>query len=125
MEEWSPAYGEKCKDIPVLLCLAHPFKRIISVFCVTKKKQFIVSDMQVDEYIHRILVEEDAQELSELYRASAEAGEKLYKKGAFAESQIDNLDVYVLKKARLKNPLLKDQRRYVHHHKQHLVFCIV
>ncbi|KAF2549868.1 hypothetical protein F2Q68_00037785 [Brassica cretica] len=47
----------------------------------------------VDEYIHRILVEEDAQELSELYIASAEAGEKLYKKGAFAESQIDNLDV--------------------------------
>ncbi|KAG5407626.1 hypothetical protein IGI04_013745 [Brassica rapa subsp. trilocularis] len=53
----------------------------------------------VDEYIHRILVEEDAQEMSELYIASAEAGEKLYKKGAFAESQIDNLDVYVLKKA--------------------------
>ncbi|KAJ0262797.1 Protein IN CHLOROPLAST ATPASE BIOGENESIS [Hirschfeldia incana] len=52
----------------------------------------------VDEYIHRILVEEDAQELSELYIASAEAGEKLYKKGAFAESQIKNLDVYVLKK---------------------------
>lgn len=58
-----------------------------------------MSDIQVDEYIHRILVEEDAQELSELYVASAEAGEKLYKKGAFAESQIDNLDVYVLKKA--------------------------
>ncbi|KAL0739403.1 hypothetical protein Bca4012_015613 [Brassica carinata] len=49
----------------------------------------------VDEYIHRILVEEDAKELSELYIASEEAGEKLYKKGAFAESQIDNLDVYV------------------------------
>jgi hypothetical protein len=57
----------------------------------------------VDEYIHRILVEEDAQELTELYRASGEAGEKLYEKGAFAESEIDNLDVYVLKKARLKN----------------------
>ncbi|RIA04770.1 hypothetical protein BRARA_K00963 [Brassica rapa] len=55
----------------------------------------------VDEYIHRILVEEDAQEMSELYIASAEAGEKLYKKGAFAESQIDNLDVYVLKKVGL------------------------
>ncbi|XP_048622301.1 protein IN CHLOROPLAST ATPASE BIOGENESIS, chloroplastic-like isoform X1 [Brassica napus] len=55
----------------------------------------------VDEYIHRILVQEDAQEMSELYIASAEAGEKLYKKGAFAESQIDNLDVYVLKKVGL------------------------
>lgn len=64
-----------------------------------KEKWVTVSDIQVDEYIHRILVEEDAQEMSELYIASAEAGEKLYKKGAFAESQIDNLDVYVLKKA--------------------------
>lgn len=70
------------------------------------RSNFTVSDIQVDEYIHRILVEEDAQKLAELYRASAEAGEKLYKKGAFAESQIDNLDVYVLKKARLKSPLL-------------------
>ncbi|KAL0891493.1 hypothetical protein Bca101_015476 [Brassica carinata] len=52
-----------------------------------------VPGIQVDEYIHRILVEEDAKELSELYIASEEAGEKLYKKGAFAESQIDNLDV--------------------------------
>ena len=67
-------------------------------------------DIQVDEYIHRILVEEDAQELTELYRASGEAGEKLYEKGAFAESEIDNLDVYVLKKARLKNSWLIDKR---------------
>lgn len=63
-----------------------------------------MSDIQVDEYIHRILVEEDAQELSELYIASAEAGEKLYKKGDFAESQIDNLDVYVLKRQAFKQP---------------------
>lgn len=67
----------------------------------------------VDEYIHRILVEEDAQELSELYIASAEAGEKLYKKGAFAESQIDNLDVYVLKKVGLFPDVL--ERKVLRH----------
>ncbi|XP_010447153.1 PREDICTED: uncharacterized protein LOC104729832 isoform X1 [Camelina sativa] len=63
----------------------------------------------VDEYIHRILVEEDAKDLTELYRASAEAGEKLYKKGAFAESQIDNLNVYVLKKVGLFPDLLEQK----------------
>lgn len=67
----------------------------------------------VDEYIHRILVEEDAQELSELYIASAEAGEKLYKKGDFAESQIDNLDVYVLKKVGLFPDVL--ERKVLRH----------
>ncbi|KAF8098403.1 hypothetical protein N665_0268s0071 [Sinapis alba] len=67
----------------------------------------------VDEYIHRILVEEDAQELSELYIASAEAGEKLYKKGSFAESQIDNLDVYVLKKVGLFPDVL--ERKVLRH----------
>ncbi|KAL1215798.1 Protein IN CHLOROPLAST ATPASE BIOGENESIS [Cardamine amara subsp. amara] len=70
----------------------------------------------VDEYIHRILVEEDVQELTELYRASAEAGEKLYKKGAFAESQIDNLDVYVLKKVGLFPDLL--ERKVLRHFKE-------
>lgn len=84
-----------------------------------KRISFTVSVIQVDEYIHRILVEEDAQELSELYIASAEAGEKLYKKGSFAESQIDNLDVYVLKKASLQKLfiVLIDERHYVHHSK--------
>ncbi|XP_058740783.1 protein IN CHLOROPLAST ATPASE BIOGENESIS, chloroplastic-like [Vicia villosa] len=55
----------------------------------------------VDQYIHRILVEEDAkdsqQRNEELFYASADAGEKLYRKGAFAESGISNLDVYLLK----------------------------
>ncbi|ESQ53732.1 hypothetical protein EUTSA_v10025679mg [Eutrema salsugineum] len=67
----------------------------------------------VDEYIHRILVEEDAQELTELYHASAEAGEKLYTKGAFAESQIENLDVYVLKKVGLFPDVL--ERKVLRH----------
>ncbi|KAK4847915.1 hypothetical protein QYF36_007093 [Acer negundo] len=56
----------------------------------------------VDQYIHRILVEEDARHLkesnSELFHASSEAGKKLYRRGDFAESQITNLDSYLLKK---------------------------
>ena len=51
--------------------------------------------------IHRILVEGDAdnssEDINELFRASADVGEKLYKKGDFAKSQISNLDVYLLK----------------------------
>ncbi|KAK6946089.1 hypothetical protein RJ641_013633 [Dillenia turbinata] len=59
----------------------------------------------VDQYIHRLLVEEDArnsnEKRAELFDASSDAGEKLYKKGDFAESQIANLDVYLLKKVGL------------------------
>ncbi|XP_030552264.1 protein IN CHLOROPLAST ATPASE BIOGENESIS, chloroplastic [Rhodamnia argentea] len=54
----------------------------------------------VDQYIHRILVEEDANSQNgsdELYRASSEAGKELYNKGDFAKSQIKNLEVYLLK----------------------------
>ncbi|PPD75806.1 hypothetical protein GOBAR_DD27275 [Gossypium barbadense] len=57
---------------------------------------------QVDQYIHRILVEEDADEShgsnGELFHASSEAGKKLYTRGDFAESKISNLDGYLLKK---------------------------
>lgn len=56
----------------------------------------------VDQYIHRILVEEDAKDSQErneeLFHASADVGEKLYRKGDFAESGISNLDSYLLKK---------------------------
>ncbi|XP_045795964.1 protein IN CHLOROPLAST ATPASE BIOGENESIS, chloroplastic-like [Trifolium pratense] len=56
----------------------------------------------VDQYIHRILVEEDAKDSQErneeLFHASADAGEKLYRKGDFAESGVSNLDGYLLKK---------------------------
>ncbi|OIW10950.1 hypothetical protein TanjilG_22757 [Lupinus angustifolius] len=56
----------------------------------------------VDQFIHRILVEEDAKNSQErneeLFHASADAGVKLYRKGDFAESKISNLDVYLLKK---------------------------
>ncbi|KAK7307642.1 hypothetical protein VNO77_40885 [Canavalia gladiata] len=56
----------------------------------------------VDQFIHRILVEEDAkngqERNEELFNASADAGKKLYRKGDFADSGISNLDVYLLKK---------------------------
>ncbi|XP_019182423.1 PREDICTED: uncharacterized protein LOC109177510 [Ipomoea nil] len=58
----------------------------------------------VDQYIHRILVEEDAsspEKSDALFHASAGAGEKLYKKGDFAASQVSSLDIYLLKKVGL------------------------
>lgn len=67
--------------------------------------QFLAFAIQVDQYIHRILVEEDAHlEVcnSELFHVSSEAGKKLYRRGDFAESQITNLDSYLLKKVPLQ-----------------------
>ncbi|XP_042973768.1 protein IN CHLOROPLAST ATPASE BIOGENESIS, chloroplastic-like isoform X2 [Carya illinoinensis] len=59
----------------------------------------------VDQFMHRILVEEDANNPSEsneeLFHAAADAGEKLYRKGDYAKSQISNLDVYLFKKVGL------------------------
>nr|XP_034913184.1 protein IN CHLOROPLAST ATPASE BIOGENESIS, chloroplastic-like isoform X2 [Populus alba] len=59
----------------------------------------------VDQYINRILVEEDADISSEgnadLFHAAADAGDNLYKKGDYAKSQILDLDVYLLKKVGL------------------------
>lgn len=65
----------------------------------------------VDQYIHRILVEEDAnisqERNDELFHAAADAGTKLYKKGDFAESQISSLDVYLLRKVGLFPDILE------------------
>jgi hypothetical protein len=62
----------------------------------------------VDQFIHRLLVEEDAnnspESNDELFHASADAGEKLYRKGDYAKSQISNLDVYLLKKVQKGSP---------------------
>eukprot|EP00257_Ricinus_communis_P016280 XP_015574415.1 uncharacterized protein LOC8288175 isoform X2 [Ricinus communis] len=74
----------------------------------------------VDQYIHRIVVEEDASQChgsnGELYDASSEAGEKLYRRGDFAESQIANVDQYILKKVGLFPDIL--ERKVVHHFEQ-------
>lgn len=59
----------------------------------------------VDQYIHRILVEEDANSPEdsnrELFHASADAGKKFYKQGKFAESEMPNVDTYLLRKVGL------------------------
>lgn len=59
----------------------------------------------VDNYIHRILAEADAggssEANAELWDASAETGQKLYKQGDFAESQYSDIDTYILKKVGL------------------------
>lgn len=56
----------------------------------------------MDQYLHRILVEEDAihseKTNDELFHASADAGEKFYRKGDFSESKLLDLDVYLLRK---------------------------
>ncbi|PSR87966.1 hypothetical protein CEY00_Acc30996 [Actinidia chinensis var. chinensis] len=74
----------------------------------------------VDQYIHRILVEEDAKNSqesdNELFRAAADAGEKIYKKGDFAASKISNFDTYLLKKVGLFPDVL--ERRVAHHFKK-------
>ncbi|OMO63244.1 hypothetical protein COLO4_32629 [Corchorus olitorius] len=71
----------------------------------------------VDQYIHRILVEEDANKPDgsngELFHASSEAGEKLYTRGDFAESQLPNLEAYLLKKVGLFPDLL--ERKVMRH----------
>lgn len=55
----------------------------------------------VDQYIHRMLVEEDVNSskdgIRELFQVSANAG-KLYREGNFTDSQLPNLDSYLLKK---------------------------
>ncbi|MED6133303.1 hypothetical protein PIB30_027191 [Stylosanthes scabra] len=71
----------------------------------------------VDQFIHRILVEEDAKNSQErndeLFHASADAGEKLYRKGDFAESKVSSLDGYLLKKVGLFPDIL--ERKVMRH----------
>ncbi|KAF7828706.1 protein IN CHLOROPLAST ATPASE BIOGENESIS, chloroplastic-like isoform X2 [Senna tora] len=82
----------------------------------------------VDQFIHRILVEEDAKNSQErndeLFFASADAGEKLYRKGDLAESKISNLDVYLLKKVGLFPDIL--ERKVMRHFEEgdHIMFVL-
>ncbi|CAL4912152.1 unnamed protein product [Urochloa decumbens] len=57
----------------------------------------------VKQYIHRILVEADiyADTGADVWAAVDEAGENLYTKGDFKESQLADLDAYLLKKVGL------------------------
>ncbi|KAL6589598.1 hypothetical protein ACP70R_050287 [Stipagrostis hirtigluma subsp. patula] len=57
----------------------------------------------VNQYIHRVLVEADisADGDDDVWSAVGEAGKNLYSKGDFKESQLSDLDVYLLKKVGL------------------------
>ncbi|GAV71292.1 hypothetical protein CFOL_v3_14786 [Cephalotus follicularis] len=71
----------------------------------------------VDQLIHRILVEEDANNSpegnAELFQAAADAGEDLYKRGDLAKSQISDLDAYLLRKVGLFPDVL--ERKVMRH----------
>ncbi|KAK1422040.1 hypothetical protein QVD17_24883 [Tagetes erecta] len=74
----------------------------------------------VDQYIHRILVEEDAngsvEGIDQLFQASGAVGEKLYTKGDLAKSGNSNLDVYLLQKVGLFPDIL--ERKVMNHFKK-------
>ncbi|XP_020270712.1 uncharacterized protein LOC109845868 [Asparagus officinalis] len=59
----------------------------------------------VDQFIHRMLVEEDANNSQDsndnLWEAASGVGAKFYKKGDVLESGINDLDIYLLKKVGL------------------------
>lgn len=71
----------------------------------------------VDQYIQRLLVEEDIkgpqERNDELFHVSAGAGEKLYQKGDFAASGLSSVDIYLLKKVGLFPDIL--ERKIKHH----------
>ncbi|OAY33748.1 protein IN CHLOROPLAST ATPASE BIOGENESIS, chloroplastic isoform X1 [Manihot esculenta] len=71
----------------------------------------------VDQFIHRILVEEDAKKSREgnnnIFHAAADAGASLYTRGDFAKSQISDLDAYLLRKVGLFPDVL--ERKVIHH----------
>ena len=55
--------------------------------------------LQVDQYIHRILVQEDHGENNEdLFSLPSMKSIEFYKKGDLSESGITDIDIYILKK---------------------------
>lgn len=53
----------------------------------------------MNQYIHRVLVEADINGYADdLWSAVGDTGKKLYTKGDFKESQMADLDAYLLKK---------------------------
>lgn len=59
-------------------------------------------EVQVDHFLHRVLLEEDAlgslDASNKLLHASAGARGRLYKEGDFTKSKISSFDIYLLKK---------------------------
>lgn len=64
----------------------------------------------MDQFIHRILVEEDIskpeESNQEIFDAAGEAGKRLYSKGGFARSRLMDLDAYLLRKVHILNLLI-------------------
>ncbi|RWW37738.1 hypothetical protein BHE74_00057106 [Ensete ventricosum] len=91
-----------CSSVLIMLTLFLSYRMEMPVVEVHKHGVWLLAK-SVDLYIHRILVEEDAkaQDDNKLWNASSEAGEKLYKRGDFLESQVTDLDVYLLKKVKI------------------------
>lgn len=92
-----------------------PFGMEMPVVEVRKHGVWLLAK-NVDQFIHRLLVEEDANNSpgnDELFHASADAGEKLYRKGDYVKSQISNLDVYLLRKVGLFPDVL--ERKVMRH----------
>uniref|UniRef100_A0A6N2M6V1 Uncharacterized protein n=1 Tax=Salix viminalis TaxID=40686 RepID=A0A6N2M6V1_SALVM len=85
-------------------CPTAPLGMEIPVVEVRKHGVWLLAKT-VDQYINRILVEEDADISSEanadLFLAAADAGDNLYTKGDYAKSHILDLDAYLLKKVGL------------------------
>nr|XP_027077710.1 protein IN CHLOROPLAST ATPASE BIOGENESIS, chloroplastic-like isoform X1 [Coffea arabica] len=71
----------------------------------------------VDQYIHRLLAEEDIkgpqERNDELFHVSVGAEEKLYQKGDFAASGLSSVDTYLIKKVGLFPDIL--ERKIKHH----------
>ncbi|KAJ4714840.1 putative Cyclin delta-3 [Melia azedarach] len=70
----------------------------------------------VEQFINRILVEEDAKTslgIDKVFLAATEDGEKFYQKGDFAKSQISDTDVYLLRKVGLFPDVI--ERKVMHH----------
>ncbi|KAF4373841.1 hypothetical protein F8388_007747 [Cannabis sativa] len=107
--------GAKQGLIPIVI----PLARNNSVVEVRKHGVWLLAK-NVDQLIHRILVEADTENSSEnsdeLFHASGDLGEKLYAKGDFAKSQISNLDVYLLKQVGLFPDVL--ERKVKRHFEQ-------
>ncbi|XP_010531250.1 PREDICTED: uncharacterized protein LOC104807591 [Tarenaya hassleriana] len=68
----------------------------------------------VDQFIHRILVEEDTTDpRDEIFDAAADAGQKLYRNGDFARSRLPDVDAYLLRKVGLFPDVL--ERKVMRH----------
>ncbi|KAL9367409.1 hypothetical protein Peur_038608 [Populus x canadensis] len=89
-----PTRGAKQGLIPLVIALSE------NLFC-NCTAAVADSPTRVDQHMHRILVEEDANNFNEsngeLFHTASEVGEKLYRRGDFAESRIANFDGYLLK----------------------------